>query len=96
MGTKAGASSHLTGAIDDLGRLAAYGRDRQVKIAVYNCRWNSFINDHASWKLTLGELPEVGIKFAPSHSIYDDPPAGDELGDKGVDYTIEFMKKLVL
>ncbi len=151
---------NVTSAIKFFGNLIEYTKNKNVKIATYNCRWNNFIYDPFSWKLVHGELPELGIKFDPSHSIYaggdylkemiewghkfnhihikgslvidgkryDDPPAGldqtdwgsfmsilyalkyegglsiephshnwkGDLGKKGVEYTIDFMRKLIL
>ncbi|MGI6772069.1 MAG: sugar phosphate isomerase/epimerase [Clostridiales bacterium] len=56
-------------AIAYLKRLADYGRDKNVKIAVYNCDWKNFVRDPETWKIVLGALPEVGIKYDPSHCI---------------------------
>jgi len=151
---------NCTSAINYFSKLIKYGRDKGVKISTYNCRWNNFVVDPMSWTVIHGYLKELGIKFDPSHSIYDggdylkemidwghrfnhvhikgsifingqrfdDPPAGldstnwgafmsilyaknyngglsiephsnvwkGELGDKGIDFTIEFMKRLIL
>jgi len=131
-----------------------------VKISTYNCDWNNFVDNDMAWTMIHGYLPELGIKFDPSHSRYagrdylkemrdwgdrfyhvhikgsviidgerfDDPPAGldqtdwksfmavlyakgydgglsiephshnweGELGEKGIDYTVEFLKNLVI
>lgn len=147
-------------AADLLGSFIAYGKPKGVRVSVYNCRWNNFIVDPTSWSVLLGQLPELGLKFDPSHTRYaggdylkemmdwgqrfyhvhlkgslivngkrfDDPPAGmdqtdwgsfmailyaakydgglsiephsknwqGELGEKGVDYTIEYFRKLML
>lgn len=50
--------------------LLAYGKERGVRIATYNCHWNSYIVDASAWKLVHGHLPELGIKFDPSHARY--------------------------
>lgn len=142
-------------------KLVAYGRERGVKIATYNCRWNSFVHSNRAWSIIHGQLPELGIKYDPSHSYYadqddylcemakwghrfyhfhikgalkvngeryDDPPAGmdqldwrsmmailykvgyegtlsiephsatwkGELGEKGIDFTIDFIRPYIL
>jgi sugar phosphate isomerase/epimerase len=146
-------------AADWLGGMIEYAKAKDVRVCVYNCRWNNYLVDPATWSVILQQLPELGIKFDPSHSTYaggnylkemqdwghrfhhvhikgslvidgkrfDDPPAGldqtnwgafmavlyaknypgglsiephssnwkGELGEKGVDFTIAFMKKLL-
>lgn len=47
-----------------------YAKLLGVKVAVYNCRWNNYIVDDITWKFVLGQLPELGIKYDPSHCIY--------------------------
>lgn len=41
-----------------------------VKVSVYNCKKMNFINTREAWSLVHGHLPELGIKFDPSHSRY--------------------------
>ena len=141
-------------------KLIDYGKQKGVRIAVYNCRWNNFVCDSMAYKVIHGYLKDLYIKYDTSHCIYaggdylqevkdwgdrfihvhikgaltingkrfDDPPAGmdmtnwgaflsilyakgyqeglsiephsdnwkGELGDKGVDYTIDFIQKLIL
>lgn len=151
---------NITAAISFLQKLVDYGKEKNVKIATYNCRWNNYICTGEVWKLVHGHIQELGIKFDSSHCIYDggnylsemknwgnrfyhvhikgslridgerfdDPPAGldstdwgafmgvlygvkydgllsiephsntwkDELGEKGVDFTIQYMSKYIL
>ncbi|WP_305768081.1 sugar phosphate isomerase/epimerase family protein [Candidatus Epulonipiscium viviparus] len=139
--------------------LIAYAKEKDIKIAVYNCRWNNYIVCDPAWSAILSNIKDLYIKYDPSHCIYDggdylhemakwgsriihihlkgsltidgkrydDPPAGldqtdwpkffallyklgynrtlsiephsptwkDELGDKGVQFTIDYMKKLI-
>lgn len=56
-------------AIAFLEKLLAYGKERGVKIATYNCHWNSYINSPRQWELIHGHLPELGIKYDPTHCI---------------------------
>ncbi|MBP3964847.1 sugar phosphate isomerase/epimerase family protein [Paenibacillus lignilyticus] len=151
---------NITAAINYFSILIEYGKTRGIAIATYNCHWNNYIVDDAAWKLIHGHLPELGIKYDPSHARYagqdylkeivdwgsrikhihikgsviidgkrfDDPPAGmdqtdwgtfmailygvgyqgglsiephshtwtGELGDKGVQFTIDYFNRLLL
>ncbi|QHT63508.1 sugar phosphate isomerase/epimerase [Paenibacillus lycopersici] len=64
-------------------KLLAYGQERGVRIATYNCHWNSFIVDGSAWKLIHGHLPELGIKFDPSHARYNGQNYLKEMTDWG-------------
>lgn len=150
---------NVTSAIQLFSALIEYGKSRGVRIATYNCHWNNFIVGDQAWRLIHGKLPELGIKYDPSHARYagqnylkemkewgsrfihvhlkgsviidgerfDDPPAGldqtdwgtfmailygvgydgglsiephsdvwtGELGDKGVQFTVDYMKRLL-
>lgn len=56
-------------AINYFSILLDYARDKNVKIAVYNCDWANFVYNDKAWTVVLGALPELGIKFDSSHSI---------------------------
>ncbi len=60
---------NATFAIGFLEKLIAYGKDKGVDIATYNCDWNNFIRTPASWELIHGHLKDLGIKYDPSHCI---------------------------
>lgn len=147
-------------AISYFEQLIAFGKEKNVKIATYNCRWNNFVHSEMAWTVIHGYLKELYIKYDTSHCIYaggdylketrdwadrfahvhlkgalevdgsryDDPPAGmdqtnwgaflailyakgydgnlsiephsqnwkGELGEKGVDYTIRYVRNLML
>lgn len=91
-------------AIAYFSKLLEHAKTKGVKVSTYNCRWNNFVVSPMSWTLIHGHLKELGIKFDPSHSIYDgglsiEPHSQywqGELGDKGIDYTIDFFEKLLL
>lgn len=55
-------------AIEIFGRLLDIARGSGTNIGVYNCDWNNFVNNSEAWKIVLGELPELKIKFDASHS----------------------------
>ncbi len=151
---------NCTYAIRYFEKLIAYGKEKNVKIATYNCRWNNFVCDPEAFRIIHGYLKDLYIKYDPSHCIYaggdylqeardwgdrfahvhikgsltvagqrfDDPPAGldmtnwgaflailyakgyegglsiephsenwrGELGEKGVDLTIRYIRQLML
>jgi sugar phosphate isomerase/epimerase len=151
---------NCTKAIEFFSRLIEEGERKNVKIASYNCRKTNFVHNPVAWTVIQGHLKKLGIKYDPSHAVYnggdylkealewgdrfyhvhlkgsllicgqkvDDPPAGldqtdwksfmsilyakkytgglsiephspvwqGELGDHGVDYTIKYMKTLML
>ncbi|HBN82857.1 MAG TPA: hypothetical protein DDZ89_03340 [Clostridiales bacterium] len=151
---------NCTAAIGYFEELIRYGKENNVKIAVYNCNWNNFVHSDPIWDIILGYLKDLYIKYDPSHCVYaggdylaeakkwgkrfahvhikgaltvdeerfDDPPAGldeikwgsfmsilyahgydgnlsiephsatwrGELGNKGVDFTIRFIRNLMM
>ncbi len=56
-------------AINILKGFVDYGRERGVKIAVYNCDWDNFIVDPKTWASVLVKVPGLGIKYDPSHCL---------------------------
>lgn len=148
-------------AADYLQKLVDHGKKHNVKIAVYNCRWNgNFVCEDKAWSVVLNKVKDLYIKYDTSHCIYaggdylkeardwgdrflhvhikgalvidgeryDDPPAGldqtdwrsfmailyakgydgglsiephsanwnGELGERGVNYTIRFIRDLMI
>ncbi|MCZ8513212.1 sugar phosphate isomerase/epimerase [Paenibacillus filicis] len=57
-------------AIAYFSKLMEAGQSRGVKIAVYNCSWNNFVDNAMAWTVIHGYLKELGIKYDPSHSRY--------------------------
>lgn len=70
-------------AIEYLGKLIDFARDKNVKIAVYNCRWENFVVEPKVWEVVLSALPELGIKYDISHCIYDNGNYLAEMRDWG-------------
>lgn len=70
-------------AIDYLGKLIDFAKDKGVKIAVYNCRWENFIVEPKAWEVVLSALPELGIKYDISHCLYHDGNYLAEMRDWG-------------
>ena len=59
---------NVSAAIAYFESLIKYAAGR-VKICVYNCVWNNYVNKPREWDIINGHLSELGIKFDPSHSI---------------------------
>ena len=59
---------NYTAAIELFGRLLERAGGK-TNICVYNCDWENFVHSDAQWKVVLGELPELKIKFDSSHSF---------------------------
>ncbi len=57
--------------VEALGKLIDYGKPRGVDIALYNCHITNFAYAPSAWDLILPELPDLGLKFDPSHALYD-------------------------
>lgn len=70
-------------AIDYLGKLIDFAKDKGVKIAVYNCRWDNFVVEPKVWEVVLSALPLLGIKYDISHCIYHDGNYLAEMRDWG-------------
>lgn len=141
-------------------RLVEYGNGIGVKVCLYNCDWNNFLDNSGAWGRIIPEVPGLGIKFDPSHAVvhgrdwreemrkwskhfyhvhikgtlylgdnwWDFPPAGlddfdwhsffgylyaggydgcvslephssiwqGELGEKGIKYTVDYIKPMLL
>lgn len=54
-----------------LSDLVAHGKKRGVKVAVYNCHWTNFIIGPQAWQAVHTQIPDLGIKYDPSHCIYN-------------------------
>ena len=52
-------------------KLIARGKEKGVKIAVYNCRWNNFVCNPMAYTVIHGYLKDLYIKYDTSHCIYD-------------------------
>ncbi|MDR2647095.1 MAG: sugar phosphate isomerase/epimerase [Oscillospiraceae bacterium] len=63
--------------------LTAYGEQKGVGIAVYNCDWSNFIYDKRAWDLVLPAVPGLGIKYDTSHCINRDGDYLREMLDYG-------------
>ncbi|WP_238655468.1 sugar phosphate isomerase/epimerase family protein [Paenibacillus piscarius] len=61
---------NCTAAIAFLEKLLDYARGRNVRISTYNCRKVNFVNTPEVWRIIHGHLPELGIKFDPSHARF--------------------------
>jgi sugar phosphate isomerase/epimerase len=74
---------NLAYAVAYLKELHAYAKQKQIILAIYNCRWGNFIVGPDTWDVVLKEVPGLGIKYDPSHAIYDLKNYLKELNDYG-------------
>lgn len=76
---------NLTIAIEFFGRMIeqAKASGSGIKIAAYNCSWGNFVYEPNVWKVVLGELPELMIKYDCSHSCGRGADYLAELSDWG-------------
>ena len=58
-------------AVELFSELVEHGKQRGVKIALYNCHITNFAYAPEAWENILTQVPELGIKFDPSHAYYD-------------------------
>lgn len=56
-------------AINYFKTLIDYAKDKNVKIAVYNCDWANFVYNDKAWSIIMPALPELGIKYDTSHCL---------------------------
>jgi sugar phosphate isomerase/epimerase len=74
---------NVSSAIAYFAKLIEYGKPKGVRIATYNCHWNSFVVDDTAWRLIHGHLPDLGIKYDPSHARYAGQDYLKEMRDWG-------------
>ncbi len=74
---------NCTLAIEYFSKLLEYGKAKNVNISVYNCHWNNFVHNSMAWTIIHGHLPDLGIKFDPSHSRYAGSDYLKEMRDWG-------------
>ena len=59
---------NYTNAIELFGTLCEKARKYDIRVAVQNCNWNNFVVSPREWEVILGELPDLCIKYDPSHA----------------------------
>ncbi len=72
---------NYSNAIEMLGTLTEQAKDSGTRVAIQNCHWNNFLVTPNDWKIVLGELPELGIKFDASHTYNRNDDYLAELSD---------------
>jgi len=70
-------------AIRLFGTLIERAGDSGIRIAIQNCHWNNFIVSPEQWKIVLGELDRLCIKFDASHTYNRGDDYLEELSDWG-------------
>ncbi len=64
--------------VDAMGPMVAGVQERGLKFAFYNCHWANVVTTPEAWARVLPFIPGAGIKFDPSHPVYD---GRDWMGD---------------
>ncbi len=55
----------------------------RIKVAVQNCHWNNFVLSPREWEVIFPELPELCIKYDPSHAYNRDADYLEEISEWG-------------
>lgn len=87
---------NCTLAIQYFEKLIAYGKERNVKIATYNCRWNNFVCNPMAFTMIHGYLKDLYIKYDPSHCRYDGGDYMQEARDWGHRFAHVHLKGSVI
>lgn len=74
---------NYTKAIEFFGTLCEYANGKNIKVAIQNCHWNNFIVSPEEWKVVLGEIPDLWLKYDASHAYNRNANYLDELADWG-------------
>ena len=72
---------NYTNMIEVFGTLLDHAKGKNIKIAVENCDWNNYVVSPREWEVILGELPELCIKYDPSHAYNRGDNYLDEISD---------------
>ena len=62
---------NITSTIKFYERLIPYAKEKGIKVATPNCRWNNYVHSDPVWELVHGYLKDLYIKYDPSHCNYD-------------------------
>ena len=74
---------NYTNVIEFFGTICEKAKGYGIRVAVQNCHWNNFVVSPREWEVILGELPELGIKYDPSHAYGRGADYLAELSDWG-------------
>lgn len=65
--------------IEKLGPRCAEAQAAGLRFGFYNCTWSNVVCNPEAWARVLPFLPGAGIKFDPSHPLYDRRPYEPDL-----------------
>ena len=82
-------------AVAYLTELVKFGKEKGVKIALYNCSWNSFVVEPKAWEKIMPRVDGLGIKYDLSHAFDRKSDYLAELRDWGK-YVYHFHVKGIL
>jgi sugar phosphate isomerase/epimerase len=58
-------------AVEVLARFVEVGKGLGLKVALYSSPWANFAFAPPSWNQILSEVPDLGLKYDPSHAYHD-------------------------
>jgi sugar phosphate isomerase/epimerase len=61
----------LARTVETLRPAVEYAESQGLRFAFYNCHWTNWVIGPQQWEPVLAAFPSAGIKFDPSHPIYD-------------------------
>ncbi|MBQ7335764.1 MAG: sugar phosphate isomerase/epimerase [Clostridia bacterium] len=70
-------------AISFFGMLTEHAAGKNIRVAIQNCNWNNFVVSPEHWKIVLGELKDLYIKFDASHAYNRNEDYLAQLSDWG-------------
>ena len=74
---------NYTNAIEFFGKICDRAKAHGIRVAIQNCDWNNFVFSPREWEVILGELPDLCIKYDPSHAYGRGADYLAELSDWG-------------
>lgn len=75
--------ANCTKAIEFFSAVLEHCKSYKLKVSTYNCTKMNFVNTPEVWKIIHGHLPELGIKYDPSHAVYGGRDYLEEARDWG-------------
>jgi sugar phosphate isomerase/epimerase len=88
--------SNASLAVEYFRKLIEYAAPKGVSVSSYNCNWNNFVDNEMAWIVIHGHLPELGIKYDPSHSRYSGRDYLKEANDWGYRFRHVHIKGSVI
>lgn len=66
-----GSAPSVSAAVDAFRPVVEEAQHVGLQAAFYNCHWENVVDRPSAWDQALPKLPGVGVKFDPSHPVYE-------------------------